>query len=125
MSWLVYVYNCTKNDAARFSPHFLLFGRDARLSVDLCFNITFHDENESRHLQFGEKLRQDLKKKPASLQQKQITELARINAFEDRHWWREKMSLKSSKTLHRDHLVPIGYLVRIPDVQYKTKKNVY
>lgn len=36
---LVHSYNCMPNKATGFSPYFLMFGREARLLVDLCFDI--------------------------------------------------------------------------------------
>lgn len=74
ISQLVHAYNCTKNDATGYSPYFLMFGREARLPVDLCFNINFDGEHNSHHLQYVVKLRQDLRK-PTSLQQKQLTKI--------------------------------------------------
>ncbi len=37
---LVHAYNCTSNEATGFSPYFLMFGREARLPVDICFGVS-------------------------------------------------------------------------------------
>lgn len=37
MSQLVHAYNSTKNDATVFSPYYIMFGREARLPIDVCF----------------------------------------------------------------------------------------
>ena len=37
---MVFVYNCTRNDAAGFSPYELLFGRKPRLPIDINFGMT-------------------------------------------------------------------------------------
>lgn len=60
ISQLVHAYNCIKNDATGY--YFLMFGREARLPVDLCFNIHLDEEHKSNHMQYVGKLRQDLKK---------------------------------------------------------------
>ena len=36
---LVQTYNCTRNAATRFSPYYLLFGRESRLPVDMEFGL--------------------------------------------------------------------------------------
>lgn len=37
MSQLVHVYNSTNSDATGYSPYYIMFGREARLLVDICF----------------------------------------------------------------------------------------
>ena len=36
---MVHAYNCTRNAATVFSPYYLLFGREPRLTVDVEFSL--------------------------------------------------------------------------------------
>ncbi|KAL6467750.1 hypothetical protein MHYP_G00234270 [Metynnis hypsauchen] len=60
ISHLVHAYNCTRNDATGYSPYLLMFGREARLPVDLCFGVSCKGEEEATYQQYVSKLRSDL-----------------------------------------------------------------
>ncbi|KAL0153074.1 hypothetical protein M9458_051673, partial [Cirrhinus mrigala] len=47
VSQLVHAYNCTRNDATGYSPYAFMFGREARLPIDLCFSISSEGEAEN------------------------------------------------------------------------------
>lgn len=61
VSQLVHAYNCTRNDVTGYSPYVLMFGREARLPIDLCFSVSSEGEAEN-YQQYVSKLRTDLKK---------------------------------------------------------------
>uniref|UniRef100_A0A803JJR6 Gypsy retrotransposon integrase-like protein 1 n=1 Tax=Xenopus tropicalis TaxID=8364 RepID=A0A803JJR6_XENTR len=58
---VVHAYNSTKNDATGFSPYFLMFGREARLPVDLTFGVTADDTPLRSHASYVERLKKNLK----------------------------------------------------------------
>lgn len=160
ISHLVHAYNCTQNDATGFSPYFLMFGREARLPIDLCFGISSHGEDEVKYHQYVDKMKCELQSayrlatSAATKNHQRNKRLydARVRnqtlEVNDRVLMRNlgvmgKNKLKERwnslpyqvigklpnlpvyrvkpeqgpgvvKTLHRDHLLPIGYMVRLP-----------
>lgn len=161
ISQLVHAYNCTKNESTGYSPYYLMFGRNARLPIDLCFNAVLESDSEKTHLQYVDKMRKELKQayhlatesatknhrrnksrydqrvRDQPLQEGDRVLIRNVgltgkHKLQDR--WRstpyiviQKLpnlpvyKVKSEqgtgnvKTLHRDHLLPIGYLVRISE----------
>ncbi len=157
---LVHAYNSTKCDATGYSPYHLMFGREARLPVDLCFGTSPDGIEEVSHTRYVTKLKEDLKQayKLASdaadkrhqrnkrLYDRRVTfqsieigdrVLLRNLGLRGKHKLGRKWSpdpyfvvgkmpnlpvfkIKredgrlGTKTIHRDHLLPIGQLVRMP-----------
>ncbi len=158
--YLVHAYNSTKCDATGYSPYHLMFGREARLPVDLCFGTSPDGIEEASHTRYVTKLKEDLKQayKLASdaanqrhqrnkrLYDRRVTfqsieigdrVLLRNLGLKGKHKLESKWSpdpyvvvgkmpnlpvfkIKredgrlGTKTIHRDHLLPIGQLVRMP-----------
>uniref|UniRef100_A0A3B3WSH8 Gypsy retrotransposon integrase-like protein 1 n=1 Tax=Poecilia mexicana TaxID=48701 RepID=A0A3B3WSH8_9TELE len=59
---LVHAYNSTKCDATGFSPYFLMFGREAKLPVDMCFGMSFGEDGEHQHSAYVAKLKDNLQR---------------------------------------------------------------
>ncbi|KAL1259510.1 hypothetical protein QQF64_010087 [Cirrhinus molitorella] len=59
VSQLVHAYNSTKNDATGFSPNYIMFGREARLPIDVCFGTD--DQEPVSHSRYVEDLKRDLR----------------------------------------------------------------
>lgn len=57
---LVHAYNCTSNEATGFSPYFLMFGREARLPVDLCFGVSADNTSPESYSKYVSKMKQEL-----------------------------------------------------------------
>ncbi len=57
---LVHAYNCTSNEATGFSPYFLMFGREARLPVDICFGVFADNISPVSYSKYVSKMKQEL-----------------------------------------------------------------
>ncbi|MGH0155154.1 UNVERIFIED_CONTAM: hypothetical protein FKN15_028521 [Acipenser sinensis] len=60
ISHLVHGYNCTQNEATGYSPYFLMFGREARLPVDLCFGVAADGTSTTSYLRYVSRMRREL-----------------------------------------------------------------
>ncbi|KAI4882775.1 hypothetical protein NFI96_009166 [Prochilodus magdalenae] len=160
ISQLVHAYNCTRNDATGYSPYLLMFGREARLPVDLCFGVVPEGEGDVSYQNYITQLRSDLqeayklaadaagknhernKKMHDRLVKEQVLAkgdrvlLRNFNVMGKhklRNKWRTMPYIVVGKmdnlpvyqvkpeggggdvkTVHRNHLLPIGCLVRMP-----------
>ncbi|XP_053274167.1 uncharacterized protein LOC128436464 [Pleuronectes platessa] len=167
VGYLVHAYNSTKCDATGYSPYFLMFGREARLPIDLCFGTSPDGEADGCHSRYVAKLKDDLHRayklasdtaykthqrnkrsydKRVVFQTLDIGDrvLLRNLGLKGKHKLESRWSsipyvvigkmpnlpvykVKPEdggggvKTLHRDHLLPIGQLVRMPTVDVENK----
>lgn len=158
VGYLVHAYNSTKCDATGYSPYFLMFGREARLPVDVCFG-TSPDGQGDGHSRYVEKLKEDLQRayklasdnsdkthqKNKKLYDKRVgcqsldigdRVLLRNLGLKGKHKLQPRWNpiphivvgkmpnlpvykVKpeaggGTKTIHRDHILSIGQLVRLP-----------
>ncbi|KAG1926671.1 interleukin-1 receptor accessory protein-like 1-A [Pimephales promelas] len=164
---LVHAYNCTFNEATGYSPYFLLFGREARLPIDVCFGLFPHGKENTTHTQYVQKLKADLQEayelaSAAALRNHQKNKtyydrrvrhqvlakgdrvLVRNVGLKGKHKLQDKWcsvphlvveqlpnlpvyrvkpenGFGRERTLHRDHLLPIGEFVRFGNSAVKEK----
>ena len=57
---MVHAYNCSKNDATGASPFFLMFGRQARLPVDIAMGVSPDQHSFDEHKAYVKDLRERL-----------------------------------------------------------------
>lgn len=158
--YLVHAYNSTKCDAIGYSPYHLMFGREARRPVDVCFGTSPDGTDNACDTRYVTKLKEDLKQayKLASkaavkrhqrnrrLYDRRVTfrsldigdrVLLRNLGLRGKHklggQWnpapyvvvgkmpnlpvfkvKREDGTPGTKTIHRDHPLPIGQHVRVP-----------
>uniref|UniRef100_A0A8C6PWV3 Gypsy retrotransposon integrase-like protein 1 n=1 Tax=Nothobranchius furzeri TaxID=105023 RepID=A0A8C6PWV3_NOTFU len=61
ISHLVHAFNCTPNEATGFSRYYLMFGREARMPVDLCFGTSSDNTSKETYLKYVSDMRKELK----------------------------------------------------------------
>lgn len=61
VAFLVHAYNATKNDATGVTPYLLMFGREPRLPIDLCFGVSEDGDSYETHQQYVSRLREKLR----------------------------------------------------------------
>ncbi|KAI5616885.1 hypothetical protein C0J50_23556 [Silurus asotus] len=131
VGYLVHAYNSTKCDATGYSPYFLMIGREARLPIDLCFGISTDGKADGGHSRYVAKLKEDLQRA-----YKLASEAAYKTHQRNKRSYDKRMpnlpvyKVKPEdgrggvKTLHRDHLLPIGQFVRMPTVETEDNSRV-
>lgn len=60
VSWCT--YTTTPKTTTGYTPYYLLFGREARLPVDLCFGLSLDEEAGKTHLQYVRRMKGELQK---------------------------------------------------------------
>ncbi|XP_061152302.1 uncharacterized protein LOC133166485 [Syngnathus typhle] len=160
ISQLVHAYHCSQNDATGYSPYLLMFGREARVLVDVCFDVADTSPKGKSYHQYVANLKRDLQRAYTLATETSDKKPQRNKRAHDKHVkeqvldkgdrvlmrnfgvqgnqklrckWRpspyvvvEKLSnlpvykikpergMGVEKTIHRNHLLPIGCLVRLP-----------
>ena len=58
---LVHAYNCSSNEATGFSPYYLMFGREARMPVDLYFGASSDGTQYKTYVKYVIDMKKELK----------------------------------------------------------------
>lgn len=79
---LVHAYNYTPNEATGFSPYLLMFGREARLPVDVCFGVSVDGTSTTSYLKYVTNMKNELQ---AAYQLAQATSAKMNQGNKDRY----------------------------------------
>lgn len=90
---LVHVYNCSQNEATGYTPYHLMFGREARLPIDLSFGISCDGSTTKSYQRYVNNMRKELKA---------AYELAEITAGKKNEGNKKRYDQK----VHYSHLSP-------------------
>jgi transposase InsO family protein len=60
LSSLVHAYNSTRHASTGYSPYFLMFGREPRLAIDVCFGLVGEDLGDEPEVEYVKKLKESL-----------------------------------------------------------------
>lgn len=85
VSQLVHVYNCTKSEITGYSPYYLMFGREARLPIDVHFGNPTDGRRGANHQKYVVRMKEDLRHAyKLSLQNAQKTQQRNKRLYDQR-----------------------------------------